>query len=106
MLETFTLKKQLETTREELSHALYQSDASCRVIARLLKERDTARRELEQLRQAVGRYASCAFVSTNGQRGAIGRMDVENVLPGLDAEARNKITVRSQDLSTQRRERV
>lgn len=56
MLETFTLKKQLETTREELSHALYQSDASCRVIARLIKERDSSRKELEQLRQAVGRF--------------------------------------------------
>lgn len=33
-------------------------------------------------------------------------MDVENALPGLDAEARNKITVKSQELSAQRRERV
>jgi pre-mRNA-processing factor 19 len=63
MLETFTLKKQLETTREELSHALYQSDASCRVIARLVKERDSARRELEQLKQVVGRCAPLVFCS-------------------------------------------
>jgi pre-mRNA-processing factor 19 len=32
----------LDQTRQELAQALYQHDASCRVIARLLKERDEA----------------------------------------------------------------
>jgi len=92
MLETYHLKKQLETTRQELSHALYQSDAACRVIARTIKERDAARRELEQLRIAVG-------------RGGVTKMEVESQLPGLDSETRTKMTTKSVELSAMRKQK-
>lgn len=43
VLETFALKQQYNSTRQELSYALYAQDASVRVVARLIKERDAAR---------------------------------------------------------------
>ena len=43
VLETFALKQQYNSTRQELSYALYSQDAASRVIARLMRERDAAR---------------------------------------------------------------
>jgi pre-mRNA-processing factor 19 len=46
LLETHLLKKELDVARQELAHSMYQSDASCRVICNLLKEKEFAREEL------------------------------------------------------------
>jgi pre-mRNA-processing factor 19 len=43
VLEMFALKQQCNSTRQELSYALYAQDAASRVIARLIRERDSAR---------------------------------------------------------------
>lgn len=48
MLDSFELKQHLMSTRQELSHALYQLDASYRVIARLKGQIDELQLRLKQ----------------------------------------------------------
>ncbi|KAJ6234894.1 pre-mRNA-processing factor 19 [Anaeramoeba flamelloides] len=48
VVECFELKKSLQKNREELAKTLYEYDAACRVIARLITERDEARDALSK----------------------------------------------------------
>ena len=79
MMETFQLRQNLDTTRQELSHALYQHDAACRVIARLINERDEARQMLQQAAEAG------ISLSSNGmKRGAFDNGDPDSKRQRLD----------------------
>lgn len=77
MLEVFTLKQQYMTLRQELSNALYENDAAKRVIARLVKERDEARKTLEGFKGVSG-------AKTNGHAAAASEeaMDVDENTAG------------------------
>ncbi|CAM9451744.1 unnamed protein product [Ectocarpus fasciculatus] len=70
MLETYTLRQHLDTARQELSQALYQHDAACRVIATLMKERDEARAALANVGAVAASSTPIAMEVDNGSPSA------------------------------------
>ncbi|KAJ6898490.1 hypothetical protein NC652_025113 [Populus alba x Populus x berolinensis] len=113
MLSNFALEQQLHTARQELSHALYQHDAACRVIARLRKERDEARSLLAQAERQTPMFTSEAVtanasVLSNGKRAAkdddLGQPG-KRVRPGISASIITELTDCNAALSQQRKKR-
>ncbi|KAG9791484.1 cell cycle control protein, partial [Aureobasidium melanogenum] len=92
-LQTYTLQKELEQSRKELTVALYENDAAVRVIAQLTKERDEAREALANVN--IGRAAP---TSTNGDA-----MQVDSA--PLPAAILEKIDSVKESLSKTRRKR-
>lgn len=90
-LETFTLRQQLQQTRQELATALYQHDAAVRVIARLTKERDESRDALSKVTIGAGS-------ANNGDA-----MQVDS--QGLPEELAAKVDATQEKLSRSRRKR-
>jgi len=96
MTETYELKTHLDTTRKQLSHALYQHDAACRVIARLLRERDGARAQVSQLQDQM---SNMSYSSAGGSAPA-SDADI-----GLTAEIVQRMTELAKTLSGGRKKR-
>lgn len=94
MSETYELKTHLDTTRKQLSHALYQHDAACRVIARLLRERDAARAQVSQLQDQLSN-------STPGH----GSDAHDQAETGLTADMITRMTELAKGLSNTRKKR-
>lgn len=108
VLETFNLRQQLDTTRRELSHALYQYDAACRVIARLVKERDEAFNLLKTYQlngyvAATNGEGSCQPQQSTTETEEA--MDVVQTEVGISPEIVNELNALCKQLSSGRKQR-
>lgn len=105
MLHTFSQRQQLQTARQELSHALYQHDAACRVIARLNKEVAAAREALATLKPQAGISVAPSAAAQ--------QMDVDTVAyttqpveeTGMTADIIEKLQQKATVLTEERRNR-
>lgn len=125
MLETYQLREHVQNVRQgtsspfvsvrglrvlirtalaELSHALYQHDAACRVIARLTRERDQARQALATL-QPTAATSQPAPAAAGGAAGESMEVDGEAV-EGLPADVVTKLNKTNKTLSKGRKKRA
>ncbi|KAF7245424.1 Pre-mRNA-processing factor 19 [Varanus komodoensis] len=105
MLHSFTLRQQLQTTRQELSHALYQHDAACRVIARLTKEVTAAREALATLKPQAGLIVPQAVPSAQPNTVGAGEPMDLGELAGMTPEIIQKLQDKATVLTTERKKR-
>lgn len=89
----------MKTAREELTHALYQNDAACRVINRLSAELQSARQVLSTLPH----IRKASDVETPDEEIS---QDVEMCnLPGIDETVIQSFQEKANQLSTARKQR-
>ncbi|NXI58687.1 PRP19 factor, partial [Chloroceryle aenea] len=105
MLHSFTLRQQLQTTRQELSHALYQHDAACRVIARLTKEVTAAREALATLKPQAGLIVPQTVPSSQPNAAGAGEAMDLGELAGMTPEIIQKLQDKATVLTTERKKR-
>lgn len=100
VLGTHTLEQKYHATRQELSYALYAQDAAQRVIARLLRERNTAREALSNIQATTG----LGPAATNGNED-VEMAAEESAENGLPANVIAQIDETHQALSSARKKR-
>ena len=107
MLHSFTLRQQLQTARQELSHALYQHDAACRVIARLNKELTAAREALATLKPQTAPAPGYSNEATRAQAQTqeAGDTDTQK-MTGITEEIIEKLTEKANLLTAERKRRA
>lgn len=106
MLHTFTLRQQLQTARQELSHALYQHDAACRVIARLNKEVMAAREALATLKPQAGVTAMSSLAqqpAIAAEAAGVATHPIEQA--GMNAEVIQRLQDKATVLTQERKKR-
>jgi pre-mRNA-processing factor 19 len=101
VLTMHTLKKELDSTRTELSHTLYQHDAACRVIAKLLKEQEELKAELAEARKRPMSAAPAAAAAAP----AGSAMQVDGGGSTISDEIKGKMDAKSAELSKGRKKR-
>lgn len=93
VLELYDTRKALEDTRKELSVALYQNDAAIRVIARVVLERDVARRQLAEASTSTsGSVAAATGSSSNKRKRGPNETEAE-----AEAETSKKVNIVEED---------
>jgi pre-mRNA-processing factor 19 len=101
VLETFSLRQSLDNARQELSQALYQHDAACRVIARLMRERDEACDQLSMV--GLASPVPLATAASNTSKHGETTQPMEE--SGPDGAWVDAVEARKEDLSSMRKQR-
>ncbi|VEN49583.1 unnamed protein product, partial [Callosobruchus maculatus] len=102
MLYSFTQRQQLQTARQELSHALYQHDAACRVIARLNKEVTAAREALATLKPQAG-ITTVPQPAVAAEAAGVANQPTEQA--GMSADVIQKLQEKATVLTQERKKR-
>ncbi len=106
MLEVYSLRKNLEQTRRELSQTLYQHDAACRVICRMMKEKEELQRMLSLSNDQIEQFKSqlASQVDQSGVKGGAAYIREEKENEGIYKELVVRMEKLCDNLQEQRKQ--